>query len=253
MIDKGIFKFYAFGFDYGLIKRNGLEGYKREDALQILDLFFDDLDGLELQVTRIVAEQLKGITEDARKAAEENITTAEGEKIRAEITKIDPALDAELKTKRAYVLTKKRYPLDTLLGAPHELLAKDVFKSLHADCQKDFFLGCRHIALSQATASAFHLMRALEAHVKALYFAFKKTNRLKKPMWGPMVEELQKKREPKPSDVLLDLLDSIRRHFRNPTQHPDKFYNIDEAQDLLNQTITALNQITKEMKEKEGK
>jgi hypothetical protein len=42
-------------------------------------------------------------------------------------------------------------------------------------------------------------------------------------------------------------LDGIRVHFRNPTQHPEAFYTLDEAQDLLNQTITAVNMIHREL------
>lgn len=80
-----------------------------------------------------------------------------------------------------------------------------------------------------------------------LYNAFKKRDRLKNPMWGSIIKELRGKRNPKPSDKLLDHLDGMRVHFRNPTQHPDVFYNIDEAQDLLNQTMTAINMIAAEL------
>ncbi len=90
-------------------------------------------------------------------------------------------------------------------------------------------------------------MRMLEEQVKQLYLAYKKTKRLERPMWGPMTEELRKKRSPKPTDKLLDHLDSMRVHFRNPTQHPTAFYTMDEAQDLLNQTISAVNRIYAEM------
>ncbi|MNE35870.1 hypothetical protein D3C81_1685800 [compost metagenome] len=90
-------------------------------------------------------------------------------------------------------------------------------------------------------------MRALDAQVKVLYFAFKKTKRLDKPMWGPMTSQLRAKRAPKPSEKLLTHLDGMRIHFRNPTQHPDAFYTMDEAQDLLNQTITAINMIATEL------
>ena len=53
--------------------------------------------------------------------------------------------------------------------------------------------------------------------------------------------------KPKPSSKLLDHLDGMRVHFRNPTLHPEAFYTIDGAQDLLNQTITAINMIASEL------
>ena len=127
------------------------------------------------------------------------------------------------------------------------LLGKDVYSNLEDISRKDFDLACTQVALNQPTASAFHLMRALEHQIKVLYYHFKKTNRLSKPMWGSMVNQLRNKRNPKPQTKLLDFLDSIRVHYRNPTQHPELFYTIDEAQDLLNQTISALNMIQAEL------
>lgn len=103
------------------------------------------------------------------------------------------------------------------------------------------------IALSQPTGAAFHLMRALEEQVKVLYFAFKKTKRLAKPMWGPMTAELRKKNKPKPSEKLLSHLDGMRVHFRNPTQHPTAFYSMNDAEDLLSQTTVAIGMICAEL------
>jgi hypothetical protein len=37
----------------------------------------------------------------------------------------------------------------------------------------------------------------------------------------------------------------LRRSFRNPTQHPEKKYDFDEAQDLLNVCIDIANRIGK--------
>jgi hypothetical protein len=137
--------------------------------------------------------------------------------------------------------------LESLLGKAATLLAVGVHDTLSDVAKRDYRLACQQIALSQPTASAFHMMRMLEDQVKVLYFAFKKTKRLEKPMWGPMIVELRAKRAPRPSTKLLDHLDGMRVHFRNPTQHPQAFYTIDEAQDLLNQTITATNMIFAEL------
>ena len=126
-------------------------------------------------------------------------------------------------------------------------MANKVYDNLNDQTKKDFDLACTQIALNLPTGAAFHLMRALEEQVKVLYFHFKRTNRLRNPMWRPMLQQLRNKRNPKPTDKLLDLLDGVRLHYRNPTQHPDMFYTIDEAQDLLNQTISAINLISTEI------
>ncbi len=247
MKQTNIYEYYAFGYDYGLIHTNGLFGYETKEAIRMLKTFFDSIDELDLEVTKKVCEELKILQKELSKSKEDEITKVLSKKIETQIERIDIVLDAELKLKEAFQLTDKRYSLKKLLYRPQNLLAKDVFDRLNDHTKKDFHLACGQIAFSMPTGAAFHLMRALEEQVKALYFHFKKTGRLSRPMWGPMVQQLRNKRNPKPSDKLLDLLDSIRIHYRNPTQHPDLFYNIDEAQDLLNQTISAINLINAEI------
>jgi hypothetical protein len=246
MKNTDIFNYYGFGFDYALLKAVGLKGRLNSKGRELLVLFFEGVEELEIPVTSKVSEDLwelfDTIPENDEVMAEDLV-----KKIEAEIAKIDPALDAELRLKEAFILTEKRFPLKSLTIEPKKLLGDNVFESLSDTSRKDFSFACIQVALNQPTASAFHLMRALEAEVKKLYFEFKKTNRMDKPMWGPMIRELRNKRSPKPSEKSLDSLDGIRVHFRNPTQHPDAFYSIDEAQDLLNQTITAINMIHREI------
>lgn len=50
-----------------------------------------------------------------------------------------------------------------------------------------------------------------------------------------------------PQKELLDNLDNIRVSFRNPTQHPEKRYDIDEAQDLFNLCIEVVNRMAKDL------
>jgi hypothetical protein len=47
----------------------------------------------------------------------------------------------------------------------------------------------------------------------------------------------------KPDAVVLQNLDHIRVSFRNPTQHPDKIYDIQEAQELFSLCIEAVNRM----------
>ena len=62
-------------------------------------------------------------------------------------------------------------------------------------------------------------------------------------MWFAMVEELRKKRKTKAHVPLYDHLDHIRVNFRNPTQHPDKTYDIDEVQDLWSLGVDVVNRM----------
>jgi hypothetical protein len=47
-----------------------------------------------------------------------------------------------------------------------------------------------------------------------------------------MIASMRARSKPPPA-ALLDNLDGLRRNFRNPTQHPEKVYDIHEAQDLF--------------------
>lgn len=241
-----IYRYYAFGHNYQIIKADGLRGATNAEAKESLEKFIDDLNDLELPVTTKISEELVKITERIPED-DENLSSERSNSIIDEIVRIDPALDAELKLKDAFILTEKRFELKSLTESPEKLLANGVYNNLTDATKKDFSSACLQIALAQPTSSAFHLMRALEAEVKRLYFEFKKQNRLDRPMWAVMIQQLRSKKNPKPEIKTLDLLDSIRVHFRNPTQHPEAFYTLDEAQDLMNQTITAINMIHREI------
>jgi hypothetical protein len=243
----GIYTYYAFGYNYCLLSAVGVSGRKRQDAKKMLDEFFASLESLDLPVTTLVAHKLDSLRLALTLKPDEVVSEESGALINAEIEKIDPALDAEMSLRSAYVLTKKRYPLPTLLDEPISLLGANAEKTLTQTSIMDFSLGCRQIALSEPTAAAFHLMRMLEEQVKVLYFAFKKTKRLEVPLWGLMTAQLKAKNAPKPSEKLLSHLDGMRQHFRNPTQHPELFYTLDEAEDLLSQTITAVHMIAAEL------
>ncbi len=247
MKQTSIFSYFAFGFNYAITKRSGLIRYKVTEAESLLVGMLRELDTLDLPVSRKIASELEGVIEDLKSSTEEKVSDEQSELIKKVIERLDPALDAELGLRATYLLTKKRYPLDSLLNKPSELLATGTYATLDDTSKRDFNAACLLIALAQPTAAAFHLMRALEQQVKLLYFGFKKTDRLEKPMWGQMTHQLRTKKAPRPSIKLLDQLDGMRVHFRNPTQHPDAFYNIDEAQDLLSQTIAAMNSIAAEL------
>lgn len=252
MRSTSIYSFFAFGYNYNWLRNHSAGASKAEVINQITNIC-NRMDALNLPVTKQAAQDLFKYRDKLSAVPDGDVDDDTSQEIIKIIADFDKTLDAELQLKKVFLLTPKRYDLDRLMDAPGELLGKGVFDQLPPATAKDFTLGCRQIALSQSTASAFHLMRAAEGEVKNLYFAFKRTKRLDKPMWGPMIAQLRAKNNPKPSKMLLDHLDHIRENFRNPTQHPDTFYNIDQAQDLLNSTVTAINMIRGEMPKPKAK
>jgi hypothetical protein len=141
----------------------------------------------------------------------------------------------------AFIVSEKRLDTAKLLDTPGELFAPGVFASLSEIAQDDFRHAGRCVAFEEATAAAFHLMRATEAVLRDLYARWVRRDRIPEPrMWGPMISHLRARRSAPPK-VLLDHLDGIRVNFRNPTQHPDATYDIHEAQDLFSVCVDAVN------------
>jgi hypothetical protein len=114
--------------------------------------------------------------------------------------------------------------------------------------QYDFSEAGKCIVFERSTAAAFHILRATEVLVRLYYKKFLR----KKPdgkTWGQLLNELKNKPSgKKPNPVTVNHLINIKDSFRNPTQHPDKVYDIQEVQDLLSVCIDVVNKMVEEIK-----
>ncbi|MCX6895890.1 MAG: hypothetical protein NTZ16_10410 [Verrucomicrobia bacterium] len=247
MKEISIYDYYAFGYNYNNW-RSGCAGKKVSEVLADLKEYIKNITALELQVTVQVIEPLNEIVKSLEKLKGEDVIPADrATRIEGVIEGADKTLDAELQLKTVLSVTPKRFNIDMLLASPKKLLAQNSWDVLSENAKMDFSQATRCIAMSLSTAAAFHLMRCVEEMVKMLYLDFIKQKRMTNPMWASMIDKLRNKNQPKPSSELLDQLDMIRANFRNPTQHPQKYYDIDEAQDLLNSSIVAINGICREI------
>lgn len=161
--------------------------------------------------------------------------------------RLEPVVFAEACTKTIYVLPERRFNTDILLNKPDNLLANGIYERLDDIARIDISSSCKCILFGEATAAAFHILRATESVLKRYYFIHRQRKRLEKPMWGPMIEQLRAKTRNKPPSVLLDSLDVIRLNYRNPTQHPQAIYTIDSAQDLLGVCLDVIGKMALEM------
>ena len=150
-------------------------------------------------------------------------------------------------TKKVHVIPERRFNSNYLLNEQENLFKKGVFDKLSELAQFDIKSSCRCLLFGEGTAAAFHILRATEEVLKNYYYHHKKQKRLKKPMWGPMLEELRSKTKNKPPATLLNSLDLIRDSYRNPTQHPDATYEIDGAQDLFGLCLDAIGKMADEL------
>lgn len=248
-----IYEYFRFGYNYGLLEDNtlGRPVLGNSGLITLLEGFFAALQDLNMQVTRKAADALYQIFEDSRLLPQDAIVDKVlSTKIATEINKLNVTLDAELRLRYAWVLTQKRVSFENLLKSPNMLFAAKVFEHLPEISRFDFAEACRCIAFDLPTAAAFHLMRGTEGVLRFYYLARVKRNRIKRLMWGDMITNLRQRRDPPPK-ALMDNLDNIRINFRNPTQHPEARYDMDEAQDLLFLSIDVVNRMIKELAPKE--
>ena len=242
-----VFSYYAFGYNYHLVRFIATTENKVEIILRIRE-HIARLQELKLVITlRIFKNPVEKLIRRIELAEGDTITEEHREELDEIFNQADPAMDAELEMKMVLSATQKRFDTEYLLNTPKNLLADKVWGYMSEQAKQDFSESTRCIAMNLPTASAFHLMRAVEECLKQLYFHFIKRNRLSKPMWASMVTKLSSKNNPKPRKETLDILDIIRVNYRNPTQHPEKNYTIDEAQDLLNNSIVVINCIYKDI------
>ncbi len=150
-------------------------------------------------------------------------------------------LESESDRIPVFDLSPKRLDSKKLLNNVAALFASGVFESLHEVAQYDFMEAGKCIAFDLPTAAAFHLMRGTEMVLRQFYKAMTGKDAGRK-FWGDLVKDLQAT-QTSSLEPLYDHLDDIRKNFRNPTQHPDKIYNIDEAQDLFGVCIDVVDQM----------
>jgi hypothetical protein len=209
-----------------------------------IESLFDRVDQLGLNVTKRACTPLLDLQTTLKGSeAGAKLSAAQARELRQVVTNLRLTMEAELRGIEAYVLNPKRHDLQKLLNDVPALFAPDVFDSLNSLAQHDLTEAAQCIAFERPTAAAFHLMRATEGVFRDLYCHFVKRDRIDPLLWYPMLQALQKHRKAKVHDALLRNLDNIRLSFRNPTQHPDKIYDIHEAQDLFGLCVDVINRI----------
>ena len=247
MQTKPISRYISFGtgLRYLLDVQIGNQVHGNGYILDTLKRFFNYLSEFSLPVTQRAAKELRDIQDKLTNSDREHkMDPVETKKMKTAIKDIRKTLLAETAGKVAFIVTDKRIDVNKLLNDVSMLMAPEVFSELPQVAQYDFKQAGRCIAFEIPTAGGFHLLRGTEAVLRHFYRSIVKRDRVKTLLWGPMVEHLRNRRTPPPA-VLLNNLDNIRQSFRNPTQHPDKIYDIQEVQDLFGLCIEVVNRMVK--------
>jgi len=255
MRETQIYNYYMFGYNYYLLSNennNILVHGKPDSLITRIDEFFNTLKELDLQVTQTAAIALTKIRDKLESLPKETkIDINLAKEVQAAIQTIDATLDAELKLRSAFIVTPTRFQLNHMLKAPQSLFGSSIFENLSTISQFDFREGARCVAFGLPTAAAFHIMRGTEGVLRHYYCSIVKRDRVKVLLWHAMVDHLRKRRDAPPKP-LTDNLDNIRGNFRNPTQHPDARYDMEEAQDLFALSLDVVNRMIKDISKREA-
>lgn len=215
-----------------------------EDVRFGISSILSEFDKFQLNVSKSGSVELKKFIDNLSSIDDdETLGNDRAKELSGLMLELENIISAEAEIKYYYVTTDKRYNTGYLMDQPEKLFRDGVFKRLPRLSQYDFIEGFKCITFEIPTAAAFHILRATEGVLKDCYFSNVKRNRAKKPMWGNMLKQLMERKKKKLPSALLRCLDNIRESYRNPTNHPEAVYNIDEAEDLLGLCIDVTNKM----------
>lgn len=193
---------------------------------------FNELDVLQLQVTIRASHGLREIHKRLlKKGSKHKLTEDEADELREGVGILRNTLEAEIEGFDAYIVTPKRVDVIRLINNVGGLFPPGLYEKMPELVKFDLAEAGKCIAFERPTAAAFHLMRATEGVLRDFYCAIVRQKR-GSMLWGPVVTDLRGRKKAQKHHVLLNHLDHIRASFRNPTQHPEKVYDIQEAQEL---------------------
>jgi hypothetical protein len=215
-------------------------------ALENIGSFLERLDDLGLHVTRRASEELVEIHKELKKKPKNyKLTVEDAEKINTIASEVRKTFEAETSGVFTYVVTDKRIDVKKLLDKVDGLFSPNVFDACDEIARSDFSEAGKCIAFERPTAAAFHILRGTESVVRMYYRCYIRPAQTGLT-WGQMTHALVSKSSGKrPDSIILNNLDHIRVSFRNPTQHPDKIYDVQEVQDLFSLCVDAVNRMIK--------
>jgi hypothetical protein len=254
-----LYHYYSFGYNYNNLL-DGIQGKSNLECFQDIKRYSDFIRKHDLKVT-ISSIKLKGLTQEfakleklakSKKTREEIIDEAFWTKIVDTIEEVDSTLDAELNTKIGYILDEKRFSNEVLTSRIGHLFSQVVFPKLPTIALFDFEESGKCLAFDRYTACAFHALRGTEDVLKMYYEKSLSLKPTEKDTWGTYETAINNavasgSLTPPPEEQLIINITSLRKYYRNKTQHPQLIYSSDEAQDLLSLCIKTVNELLSDL------
>jgi len=213
-------------------------------ALGNINSFLEHLNNLGLHVTRRASYELETLRDEmSQQPVDYLLTESDAERICKLADEIRLTFQAETQGVFTYVVTDKRLDINKLLNHADKLFSLSIYDACPEIARYDFNEAGKCIAFERPTAAAFHILRGTESVLRYYYKRYIRPAQAGLT-WGQMTHALKNKSTgKKPEKLITNHLDHIREGFRNPTQHPDKIYSIDEVQDLFGLCIDVVNRM----------
>lgn len=227
--------------------KEGYSFHKKGCIIQVIQKLILELDQLNLNVTKRASVDLVRFLEKAKLTAKTaTINTTGAKNLNRLAANLRLTLQAETDGIIASIITDKKYTIEKLLDIG-QLFDAGIFARLSDLAKYDFSEAGQCIAFERTTAAAFHVLRGTEEVLKH-YYIFYIPNITGFRTWGQMTNDLQEiNNGNRPKRVIVDHLKNIGQNFRNPTQHPDMIYDIEEVQNLLALCLDVVNRMIKEI------
>ena len=149
------------------------------------------------------------------------------------IRQFEVVLDEELNAAPIFCLESVgNLSTDRLLHGGHKGYSADALSILEQRCKDEIDESGKCLAYERATASGFHILRAVEITIRQ--YLLRIPNFVMPPLnrqnWGEYIKLL---RDNNATKVVTDALQNIKDNYRNPLMHPSDTLQLTEAVSLF--------------------
>jgi hypothetical protein len=247
-----IIGYFTFGTSFRFLQDAKVGNWIKKPRFIIdnINEVLDHFDSLNLEVTKNASSELVAFRDELNSITnpDSTLTKEQASKMSYLCTQLRKTLEAELLTYKAFISTPKRFEINKLLDDIGSLMSPGVFDSLSETTLYDLSEAGKCIVFERPTAAAFHLLRGTESELRTFYCSLILNKRIETLLWGEMTRDLRQRAKTKMHVALYNNLDNIRINYRNPTQHPEKIYDIDEVQDLMPLCFEVISRMAKILK-----
>lgn len=166
--------------------------------------------------------------------------------IRQAAAKFETILSAELSNSDTYWISPKAtHKTSMLLKSARNMLPSSIVQRV-PEAAADFDEAGRCWLLDANTATGFHLMRAIDAVMRAYYRAAIGIEPKKKfRNWGAYIKQFRSCAQA--NQKTIDFLEQIKENYRNPVLHPEQNLDADDAQILFGVSISVVSMMARDI------